>query len=107
MLLILASLIEVGENLVKRGVVFHHPEHENNGWFSHLLTNKKEVEQTVWLIQLTHLLYELSERGEGDPVTQQEMERFIASEQCKQSLIASSKRWQLAIQMYFFGGFYV
>ena len=89
--------IEIGDNLIRLGVVESHPKHEDNGWYSHSLTNKKQAEETIWLLRMTHLLYELSERGEGDPITQEELKNFIVSDQCKRSLIASAKRWQLAI----------
>ena len=90
--------IEVGTNLIRLGIVHNHPQHPDNGWYSHDLRSKKEVEETIWLIRLAHVLYELSERGPGDPVTQEELNGFIISEQCKQSLISSAKRWDLAFK---------
>ena len=51
--------IEIGENLVNRGVVVHHPKHDDNGWYSHYMCTQGQVAQTVWLIRLNHLLYAL------------------------------------------------
>lgn len=87
--------IEVGENLTQRGVVTPHRQHEDNGWFSHSITSADEVDQAVWLLRLAHLLYEMSRRGIGDPVTQAELAEFTVTEQCVQSMLASARRWQL------------
>ena len=90
--------IEIGENLVHRGVVIHHPQHEDHGWYSHHLSSRQEVTETVWLIRLVHLLYELSQRGEADPLTQKEMAAFTMSQRCIDSMVAAAERWKLAIE---------
>ena len=85
--------VEIGENLVRRGVVIHHPAHDDNGWYSHHIRNDGEVSQTVWLMQLAHLLYEVSRRGIHDPITQAEIDAFSASENCIKAMVAATERW--------------
>lgn len=89
----LALPVEIGENLVTRGVVSHHPSHDDNGWYVHEIRNRTEVQETVWLIRLSHLLYEVSRRGIHDPITQAELDAFSASENCVAAMLASANRW--------------
>lgn len=84
--------LEIGENLVVRGVVDHHPEHDDNGWYVH--TMDESVGQTIWLLRLAHLLYAVSRRGEHDPITQDEMTEFTATERCVAAMRASARRWE-------------
>ena len=86
--------IEIGENLVARGVVEPHPGHDDNGWYVHRICHVAGAERTVWLLQLAHLLYAVSRRGVHDPITQEEMAAFTASERCVAAMQASAKRWK-------------
>jgi hypothetical protein len=82
--------LEVGENLVRRGVLDHHAQHPDNGWYSHPLDRG----QAAWLLQLGHLLYELRQRGEGDPITQAELDAFTHTDACKAALLDAIGRWE-------------
>ena len=86
--------IEIGENLVARGTVEHHPAHDDNGWYVHQIDDTRQVEETIWLLRLAHLLYEVSRRGIHDPITQDEMAAFTATDRCVAAMKASAKRWE-------------
>ena len=58
----------------------------------------EQVDQAVWLMRLSHLLYEMSRRGIGDPVTQAELAEFSVTEKCVRSMVASARRWNLDVE---------
>ena len=89
----LALPVEIGENLVNRGVVDHHPGHDDNGWYVHRISTENELEETVWLLRLAHLLYDLSRRGAADPITQGELDVFTMSPACVDAMVKASDRW--------------
>jgi hypothetical protein len=86
---------EIGDNLVNFGMLERHSPDEYDCWYS--LSPKTDVFATsaLWLIRLSHLLYEMSERGENDVVTQQEIKDFVVSDQCLEAMRASIDRWRL------------
>ena len=86
---------EIGDNLVRRGTLEHHRGHEDNGWYSADISDQKiGSEEVLWILRLSHFLYELSQRGAADPITQAEMEAFTFSESCITAMISASKRWE-------------
>ncbi len=90
--------VEIGDNLTARGIVSPHPLHDDNGWYVHDLRDRASAEETIWLLRLAHLLYELSQRGGGDPVTRAEMDAFTISERCVSAMTAAAERWELQIE---------
>lgn len=91
----MALPIEVGNNLVGRGLVEHHPLHEQDGWYRKRLTEADDIPRAVWLMQLARLLYLLSRRGEGEAVTRAELDAFVEGPKCAQCMVAAARRWQL------------
>lgn len=90
--------VEIGDNLVQRGVVHHHAEHPDNGWYTHNLREHPSAEYGIWLLRLSHLLYEMSNRGEGDPVTQSELQQFTHTPACVAAMTAAANRWGLTVE---------
>lgn len=89
---------EIGENLVRFGLLERHAHEEPSGWYSLPPHREKFSDSALWLVRLTHLLYEMSERGENDVVTQHEIEDFVVTEQCLASIRASIQRWRLRFE---------
>ncbi len=85
---------EIGDNLVCRGVLEHHPDHDDNGWHRFTMEESGSAQTAAWLLGLSHLLYSLSERGEGDPITQAEMDAFTESPRCVNAMRAAAARWK-------------
>jgi hypothetical protein len=85
--------LEIGDNLVSRGICQPHPEHPDNGWYTHTLGS-----ETEWLLRLAHLLYEMSHRGVGDPVTRAELDAFTATDRCLTAMTAAAERWGLQME---------
>jgi len=85
--------VEIGDNLVCRGVLEPHPVCDDNGWYRFTLNTSAQAGTAVWLVGLTHLLYALSERGEADPITQAEMARYTESPRCVEAMRAAAARW--------------
>ena len=89
--------LEVGQNLIRLNVVEHHPSHDN-GWYIHQVDTNKEIQQGVWLLFLAHSLYMIRKRGGGCQVTQEELGKLCVSEQCRESIMASTNRWGVSVQ---------
>ena len=47
----------------------------------------------MWIVNLAHLLYALSQRGSADPLTQRELEAFTQTPQCVAAMKAAAARW--------------
>jgi len=88
--------VEIGANLVRRGLLRPHPVMDNNGWYRFEMRSEGQAGSAAWLIGLTHLLYELSERGEGDPITQKEMNTYTTTPQCVDAMRKAAQRWNAA-----------
>ena len=86
--------MEIGDNLVRRGVLTYHPNHDDNGWHRFTINKTGSAQTAAWLLGLAHLLYSLSERGEGDPITQSEMDAFTESPRCVAAMRAAAARWK-------------
>lgn len=86
--------VEVGDNLVRRGVLNPHPDLDDNGWYRFTHKSVEQNNTAEWLVGLSHLLYELSERGEADPITQAEMDAYTESPQCVTAMRAAAARWK-------------
>ena len=91
--------VEIGDNLVRRGLLAHHGGQEDTGWYQHRLEGEEDASGLVWVLRLTHLLYELSQRGAGDPITQAELDAFTATEACVASMRAAAERWEEAVPL--------
>lgn len=89
---------EIGNNLIRFGLLKPHSLDENRGWYSLLPDSNKFSESALWLVRLTHLLYEMSERGENDVVTQKEIQDFVMTDQCLMAIRASTERWRLRFE---------
>ena len=89
--------VEIGDNLVRLGVVVPHGAHPDDGWYAHALQPGTEGNAT-WLLRLAHVLYEMSHRGSGDPVTQAELDAFTHTERCVEALTAAATRWGLRME---------
>lgn len=89
--------VEIGDNLVARGICQAHPEHPDNGWYSHVL-GEADGGGAEWLLRLAHLLYEMSHRGVGDPVTRAELDAFTATDRCVAAMTAAAERWGLRME---------
>ena len=84
---------EIGENLVRLGVVQRHPSHEHNGRYRLETSATPATDTVAWLIGLSHLLYALSQRGAADPITQAEMATYTRTPQCVAAMTAAAARW--------------
>ncbi|MFZ9889570.1 MAG: MATE family efflux transporter, partial [Myxococcota bacterium] len=89
--------LEVGDNLVARGLVVPHRHHNESGWYTLTLRDPDDIPRALWLLRFTHLLYEFSQRGPGDPVTQAELAPFVLSARCLDAVAAATGRWGLAL----------
>ncbi len=89
--------VEIGDNLVHKGVVVPHGAHPDNGWYAHALQPGTEASAT-WLLRMAHILYEMSHRGTGDPVTQAELDTFTHTDRCVEALAAAATRWGLGLE---------
>jgi putative MATE family efflux protein len=85
--------LEIGENLVRLGLISPHPDHEADGWYQHRAPGAAHPGATAWLIGLAHLLYALSQRGSADPLTQRELDTFTRTPQCVAAMKAAAARW--------------
>lgn len=85
--------VEVGDNLVRLGVLAHHPAHADDGWHRFRVGGPGDRPTAVWLLGLAHLLYALSQRGGADPITEAEMAAFTRSPQCVTAMRAAAARW--------------
>lgn len=85
--------VEIGDNLVRLGVLAHHPRHEDNGWHRFALRGPGDAPTAAWVLGLAHLLYALSQRGAQDPITEAEMSAFTRTPQCVAALKAAAARW--------------
>jgi hypothetical protein len=90
--------VEIGDNLVSRKICEHHPEHPDNGWYRHLVAEAAGPETTEWLLRLSHVLYEMSQRGSGDPVTRAELDAFTSTDRCVAAITAAAERWGLRME---------
>ena len=90
--------VEIGDNLVSRGLVEPHRQHPDNGWYTHRLGDAEGPESGEWLLRLTHLLYEMSHRGPGDPVTRAELDAFTTTDRCVAAMTAAAGRWGLRME---------
>ena len=88
--------VEIGANLVKLGALAPHPNLDNNGWYRFQLSDSCPAETAAWLIGLAHLLHQLSERGESDPITQQEMDTYTTTPHCVAAMRQAAMRWNAA-----------
>ena len=85
--------VEVCNNLVRLGRLTHHPDHEDNGWYRAGRGSDSDLAAVEWPLGLSHLLYQLSRRGAGDPMTQDELEHFTQGPRCVAALTAAAARW--------------
>jgi len=85
--------LEIGENLVRLGLLARHPDHDLDGWYAHEAAAGAGPGNSVWLVKLAHLLYALSQRGSADPLTQRELEDFTQTPQCVAAMKAAAARW--------------
>ncbi len=88
--------MEIGANLVNRGLLHPHPTLDNNGWYRFHLSDEHTTGTAAWLLGLAHLLHQLSERGESDPITKQEMDTYTVSPQCVAAMRNAAERWNAA-----------
>lgn len=91
----MALPVEVGNNLVARGLLEHHPLHEDDGWYTRSLGGADDIPRAVWLMQLARLLYRLSRRGDGEAITRAELEAFVEGPECVRCMVAAARRWNL------------
>lgn len=87
--------VEIGEFLCGRGVLEHHRLHDNNGWFTHLFHNEKEVSRAEWVLRLSHALYEIKKRGPEAPLTNQELDTLDIPAAGRAAVIAAAQRWDV------------
>ena len=85
--------VEVGNNLVRLGRLEHTPNSEDNGWYQAPMHTHDQVATVTWLVGMSHLLYELSQRGTGDPITQAELDRYSRGPECVRALTDAAARW--------------
>ena len=85
--------VEVGDNLVRLGMLVPHPDYDANGWYRKTASTELEADKVAWLVGLTHLLYALSERGAADPITQAELDKYTYTPACEAAMKAAAKRW--------------
>jgi putative MATE family efflux protein len=90
--------VEIGDNLVARGLCVPHPEHPDDGWYTHDLAAAEGPQGAEWLLRFTHALYEMSQRGPGDPVTRAELDTFTVTDQCVAAMTAAATRWGLRME---------
>jgi hypothetical protein len=90
--------VEIGDNLVARGVCIPHTEHPDNGWYSHDAAAAPGPEGGTWVLRLAHVLYEMSYRGPEDPVTRAELDAFTMSDACVAAMSAAATRWGLRLE---------
>jgi hypothetical protein len=88
--------VEIGENLVRLGILDAHPVMDNNGWYRLTLSEQVPTDTAMWVIGLAHLLYGLSERGEDDPITKAEMDAYTRTPRCVEAMRAAAIRWNAA-----------
>lgn len=88
--------VEIGENLVRLGIVVAHPEHAEGGWYAHDLHD--DGVDAVWLLRFAHALYAMSQRGPGDPVTRAELDAFTVTDACVRAMTAAATRWGLTLE---------
>ena len=79
--------MELGQVLVKNKKVTHHRLHEDNGWFTHELHNKEDIDVALWLLELSHAIYEVRTRGLCDDLTQQEIAHLELSQEENEALM--------------------
>jgi hypothetical protein len=89
--------VEIGDNLRRFDIVQPHPTHPDDGWYTHSVRAGAE-ESTTWLLRLAHVLYEMSHRGLGDPVTRAELDAFTHTDQCVAAMTAATTRWGLRME---------
>jgi hypothetical protein len=89
--------VEIGDNLVRLGVASPHPEHPDDGWYTHALRTE-DAEGALWVLRLAHVLYQMSQRGPGDPVTRAELDAFTVTDPCVAAMTSAAKRWGLRME---------
>lgn len=88
---------EIGDNISAFGYCAPHPEHPDDGWYTRDLRAGTAADGE-WLLRLAHLLYEMSHRGPGDPVTRAELDAFTATDRCVAAMTAAATRWGLRME---------
>jgi putative MATE family efflux protein len=88
--------VEIGDNLVALQLCAPHPQHPDNGWYTHTVSEASGSAE--WLLRLSHLLYEMSHRGAGDPVTRAELDAFTSTDRCIAAMTATAQRWGLRME---------
>lgn len=89
---------EIGDNLINFGLLRPHSHEEHKGWYSLTPEHDSFSESALWLVRLVHLLHQMSERGENDVVTQQEINDFVMTDNCLTAIRASTDRWRLRFE---------
>ncbi len=89
--------VEIGDNLLRFDIVHPHGTHPDDGWYAHTV-QPGGAESTTWLLRLAHVLYEMSQRGAGDPVTQAELDAFTHTDRCVEAMTAAASRWGLRME---------
>ncbi len=89
--------VEIGDNLRRFDIVQPHPTHPDDGWYTHALRGGTQ-ESTTWLLRLAHVLYAMSQRGVGDPVTRAELDAFTHTDQCVAAMTSAARRWGLRME---------
>ncbi|MAA78070.1 MAG: MATE family efflux transporter [Deltaproteobacteria bacterium] len=84
--------MELGQVLVKNKKVTHHRLHEDNGWFTHELHNNEDIDIALWLLELSHAIYEVRTRGLCDDLTQQEIAHLNLSKEENEALMKVVRR---------------
>jgi len=85
--------LEVGDELVRRGMVSHH-RMQDGGWYTHELDSVADAREALWLLRLAHALYECTRRGIEHPTTQEEMASLGLRDDMVEQLGACAARWR-------------
>ncbi|MCO4773884.1 MAG: MATE family efflux transporter [Deltaproteobacteria bacterium] len=86
--------VELGDELVRRGIVDHHRIHHSAGWYTHLLQNRRDLSEANWLLRLGHLLAELCLVEGEEGKVREELSAIELDAELRVHLERAAARWR-------------
>lgn len=87
--------LELGEALIRRGLVEHHRLHDSAGWYTHAFHDTRSLEESAWLLRLAHSVYAIRLNGVDAQVTEQ-LTALGLDVSCQSALTTAAARWEAA-----------
>ena len=86
--------VEIGDELVQRGLVEHHRMHDSAGWYTHALLNRRDVSEANWLLRLGHLLTRLSDARGDEGAVLEELQSIEKDDLLAKQIHCAASRWR-------------